>query len=269
MKKLWPVLILLSIWAVVACDDDPAGVSEEDLVVVQAYLYSGEPVTDVRVTFAIPLSSSASSATPINDASVRLIREGLTYDLVPSGSDGYYQYPGDDLIVAADDVFRLEVTYQGDMASGETVVPRPPEDVNVSGDVLYVPEFGRGMNLSFDSLAVTWTNPEELFHYVVIENLDENAEAIFPDRIQRRMGGFRFVTLPTRDESYAINFRVLETLGPHRAKVYRVNEEYAGLYENRIQDSRDLNEPPTNIEGGLGVFSAFASDSVFFEVVRG
>ncbi len=36
----------------------------------------------------------------------------------------------------------------------------------------------------------------------------------------------------------------------------------------RIQDSRDLNEPPTNIDGGLGVFSAFASDSVFFQVVR-
>ena len=34
--------------------------------------------------------------------------------------------------------------------------------------------------------------------------------------------------------------------------MYRVNEEYAGLYENQTQDSRDLNEPPSNIEGGLG-----------------
>jgi hypothetical protein len=60
----------------------------------------------------------------------------------------------------------------------------------------------------------------------------------------------------------------LETLGLHMAKVYRVNEEYAQLYENRIQDSRDLNEPPSNIRGGLGVLSAFNSDSVLFVVVR-
>ena len=38
-----------------------------------------------------------------------------------------------------------------------------------------------------------------------------------------------------------------------------MNQEYADLYEGRVQDSRDLNEPPSNILGGLGVFSAFAS----------
>jgi len=50
--------------------------------------------------------------------------------------------------------------------------------------------------------------------------------------------------------------------------VYRVNQEYADLYEGRRQDSRDLNEPSTNIENGLGVFSAFNSDSTFFEAYQ-
>ncbi len=60
----------------------------------------------------------------------------------------------------------------------------------------------------------------------------------------------------------------MEALGAHHAKVYRVNAEYAQLYENRTQDSRDLNEPPSNIRNGLGVFSAFNSSSVSFEVAR-
>ena len=34
------------------------------------------------------------------------------------------------------------------------------------------------------------------------------------------------------------------------------------------QDSRDLNEPATNIENGLGVFSAFNCDSVFFYAMQ-
>lgn len=55
---------------------------------------------------------------------------------------------------------------------------------------------------------------------------------------------------------------------PHEAEVYRVNGEYAQVYENRTQDSRDLNEPPSNIRNGLGVFSAFNSLSVSFEVAR-
>jgi len=37
-------------------------------------------------------------------------------------------------------------------------------------------------------------------------------------------------------------------------------------YENRPQDSRDLNEPPSNITGGLGVVSALSNQSSDFEV---
>jgi hypothetical protein len=36
------------------------------------------------------------------------------------------------------------------------------------------------------------------------------------------------------------------------------------FHTERQQNSRYLNEPLTNIVNGLGVFSAFAGDSVFF-----
>ena len=49
---------------------------------------------------------------------------------------------------------------------------------------------------------------------------------------------------------------------------FTVNEEYALLYETSTQDSRDLNEPYTNINNGLGIFSGFASQEVYFEVIK-
>ncbi len=55
---------------------------------------------------------------------------------------------------------------------------------------------------------------------------------------------------------------------PTSVKVYQINQEYADLYENREQDSRGLNEPPSNIKNALGVFSAFNSQEAFFEVVK-
>lgn len=57
--------------------------------------------------------------------------------------------------------------------------------------------------------------------------------------------------------------------GLHRVRVYRVNQEYADLYDTRQQDSRDLNEPLTNIVNGLGIFSAFNSNEIYFTAVKG
>ena len=68
---------------------------------------------------------------------------------------------------------------------------------------------------------------------------------------------FRFISEPTIDNFFVVRLLLLEALGLQQAEVYRVNAEYAQLYENRTQDSRDLNEPPSNIRNGLGVFSAF------------
>lgn len=38
--------------------------------------------------------------------------------------------------------------------------------------------------------------------------------------------------------------------------------------ETWARDFRDLGEPPSNISGGLSVFSAFYSLSLYFEVAR-
>ncbi len=262
---------------VLAGCDSPFNPGDDDLVVIEAFLFAGEPVQDIRLTSTVPLGADPDSAPVIDDAVVPLLKDGVTYALTPTGEEGRYEYTGTDLAILEGDEFRLEVEYFGRVAWGETVVPGPPLSVAIDGDTLFAPTLGRGGGRGgggggFDpqesQLAVTWDNQSDLLHFVVVEGMDDDAEAIFPEQFQQRLGRFRFISEPTIDNFFVVRLLLLEALGAHQAKVYRVNAEYAQLYENRTQDSRDLNEPPSNIRNGLGVFSAFNSSSVSFEVAR-
>ncbi|MFK7847386.1 MAG: DUF4249 family protein [Rhodothermales bacterium] len=278
IKYLLAATLLLSISA---CDTT-SGEIGEDLAVIEAFIFAGEPVDNIRVTSTVLFSSADTISSPINDAQLRLIKNDVTYALEARGVDGYYYYPGDDLTVDPGDHFILEMDYLGERATAETNVPPPPVSVTLDSTVMEVPSFeigvgrpprgggpGGGPGGGFgDQLTVTWDNSNDLLHYVVINGLEEDHESIFPEFLGQRIRGFRFISEPNRDSFFEINLLILEGLGFHEAKVYRVNQEYADLYDNRTQDSRDLNEPPDNIDGALGIFSAFNSMSVPFEVKR-
>ena len=255
-----------------ACDSDLAFAPETpDSFVVQAFLFAGEPVTEVTMTGVLPIDAdSTAEAAPIADAHITIIRDGTRFDLVPTeGEPGRYHYPGKDLSVEVGDAFALEASHGGRTATAETVVPVPPQGLSLSATVLAPPQLGvRGGGLqpgAQEGLMARWENPASSLHYVVVDNIEADptpfAESPFG-------GGFarRFVQRPTAGDSALISARSLSYFGQHRVKLYRVNEEYADLYEGLNQDSRDLNEPPSNVRGALGVFSAFSADSAFFEV---
>lgn len=272
MKKgLLPILGLAVAASLLAGCDIVDNLADEELLVVEAFLYAGEPVDNIKISRAIALTSEDTTAVPVNGASVNLVRDGRTFVLSQVGLEGRYAYLGEDLIIRAGDVFELVIDVDGQSVTAETQVPPPPENVALSGEVLEAPSFGGvgGPPQILDNfLTVTWDNLEESLHYVVIESTGRGEPTyILPDFIRERVGRFRLITRPTDANYYDINLLSLEVLGPHEVRVYRINKEYADLYENRQQDSRDLNEPPTNIRGGLGVFSAFNSRGVNFEVV--
>lgn len=267
-----------------SCEDEII-YSPEERFVLQAYLYANEPVWDVTVRNAVPLTVADSVGEPINEAAVILYKNDVAYTLVSSSDSGTYHYPGDDLQVETGDIFSIETTVGEKTASATTTVPESPSGVFMSTDTIELPEIDPDDYLFFETmrdlralqseiqLEVFWDNPKNELHFVVIENAEEEQVSIFPDfggnftRIGGR-GSFRRITPPTRESSYQINFMEIQYWGKYVVKVYRVNQEYANLYENLTQDSRDLNEPPNNIKNGLGIFSAFNSQRVFFYVVK-
>jgi hypothetical protein len=64
---------------------------------------------------------------------------------------------------------------------------------------------------------------------------------------------------------YELTLLELRVYGPHEARVYRVSEAYAQLYQTG-GDSRSFREAPSNVDGGLGIFTAFNSRVRTFRV---
>jgi len=266
-------LLFLAFILTLGCHTDSPLAPNKTLVVVRGYLYAGEAVQDIRLTGTLPLGSEDTVAPPINSAQVSLLKAGKKYDLVASAGDsGYYHYPATDLTVAPGDEFQIQVSYQNQVITAATTVPPAPQEVAISKSTLQLPDFDtmfqmREKGISMDSLraltslTVTWQEEADALYYVVIKNLEDNPVS---SDSQFRGGPRTFISQPRPGGEYDVNAMMVTHYGKHEVRVYRVNQEYADLYQSRNQDSRDLNEPLTNIENGLGVFSAFSSKSVYF-----
>lgn len=248
------------------CIETPDGPASAEIV-VRGYLYAGKPVTDIQLTCSIAIGAADTVGPPITDAAVTLERNGVVYALMSDGArPGYYIYPGSDLLVRSNDQFLLRVV-RGDVElSATTTVPGQPEGITVSGDTLSVSVrtmFGGFKQVySDDSLVVRWAGAENDLFYTVTKCIEAVPQAIVTDTLRR----FDFISQPTSQLRYRVQMQNIRYTGVHRIYVYRVNQEYADIYRSRAQDTRTLNEPLTNIRNGLGVFSAFASDSVTFSV---
>ena len=123
-----------------------------------------------------------------------------------------------------------------------------------------------------DPVELTWDNPDAKYYFLDIQNIETYPLSIMPDPPDDRPappGGFAFqmITEPTNNNYSSIDLRQLEYFGTHRIVFTSVNEEYVYLYNSLNQDTRELNEPFTNVENGLGIFTAFNSDTLYLEVV--
>lgn len=263
----------------ISCSSDNITESEnQNNLVVEAFLYAGEPVTDIKLSNTISLGSNDTIAPPVTDASVWLSKNGKSYQLIADPTRaGYYKYNGSDLSVEPGNNFSLRISYNGKEISAATIVPPVPQEVTISKSILTlvtptgfpgVPGGPGGFGAQdTNSIYVKWSNPDSTLYYVVIENLESSPTEISTGNFPGRMNIIRRMTFPPIPSSeFVIARRNLTYYGNHRAIVYKVNQEYADLYESRNQDSRNLNEPLINIKNGLGVFSAFASDTVYFKV---
>ena len=277
MNRYFSIFFILAAAAGLGCSDNNPLAPVADLVVLRGYLYAGEPVTEIQLTSTLGLGSTDTVAPAIPDAQVTLIKDQARYSLeATSGRPGYYNYPGSDLQVASGDQFRIEVSYFGKLASAETVVPAAPVELTISGSQLEVRSFsfdsigfgfGRGfLEQDTTGLEVDWQNADGSTFYVTLDNLEADPQPVDTRFPSDRPG--RIISVPIITSEYRINRIQVTHLGRYRVKVYRVNQEYADLYRSRNQDSRDLNEPLTNVANGLGVFTAFNSDSVFFQAVQ-
>jgi hypothetical protein len=273
--KRFAVLLPAVLSLLFACSRNPV-LPDESQLIVQAYLYAGEPVADIRIGLSRPITSTDSVDAPVANATVTLIRNGGRYALTAdSRVPGRYFYPGADLLVKAGDLFEIEVVFNGSTATAQTVVPGKPTGVAVNmqtmtftRDTMTMQNGDIRINVtSTDSMKILWNNPSQEMYFVVIESVDTGRQKLRIDSLFGFGPRGRFTAQPTMENFFRMLPQNIVYTGRNKAIVYKINPEYVDLYKSRQQDSRNLNEPLTNVKNGMGIFTAFAGDSVFFDVV--
>lgn len=274
MKNIYIITMLLVSLLSWSCEEVPEFSEGDTVPVVEAFIYANEPVDNVVIKEVIPFGSEEEGTVFISGMDVRLGYDGIEYLLEEyEEQPGHYFYPGEDLDIQIGNTYDINFEFEGKPVFGQTMVPNSPEDVRISQDEISLPQIAERRDLlnffqnNDINLLVEWDNLIGDYYYLVIQNTEENPESLDPNEVLPF--NFEFTSQPTQDAFFSLQpFIHYTQYGLHRIIVYHVNEEYALLYQTLEQDSRDLNEPFSNITNGVGIFSAFASDTVYLDIVK-
>ena len=269
------LIIFNFLLALMSCIEVPKG--NNDNYVVEGYVYSGERVRNIAVKTLISLDDPSGESIAIENASVVLLKSGQEYNLDYNSQTKFYEYLSNDLTIQSLDELMLEVNVNSRVSTAISVVPTPPVGMVLSKPAMVIPKINSGIDfignnpLEDAEITLTWDNPKHELHYVVIEFRSNLLRPILPADVQEVVDGiiedFAIISAPDTISTYEIQGALLPSYGPYIVKIYKVNQEYADLYQSDTQDSRELNDPPSNITNARGIFTAFASDSLSFDVI--
>lgn len=274
MIKRFSILLLISTLA--GCYDSELVFEDQYEVVVEAYLFVNKQENKVNLSNMISFGSDTVGGEMISGADLSLHHDAHSWILTQSDSISGTYFLEEELAMIPGDTFMLLVELGEDILSAKTIVPDDPPLLSMSASSIRIPKVESIMEFRElempDPMELSWDNPAANYFFLNIQNIESYPISIMPDPPEDRPfagGGFAFqmITRPTNDNFYSIDMRQLTHFGTHRVIFTSVNDEYVNLYNSLNQDSRELNEPYSNIENGLGIFTAFNSDTLYFEVV--
>ncbi len=266
---------LLALFLLLAgCYDTKLVFEDQYRIVVQSYLYVGVGESVTVLSSMISFGNDSTGGDPISGAVITISGDSEEWmyweiDTVP----GTYMLENAPEFVPGE-AYALHIETSDYLLEASTVIPESPPELHMSATSISIPRVENMMEMEWpDPIELTWENPLGESFFVQIENIESNPTTIRPDPPDDFPHAnhdfvFQMVTRPTNGEMYSITPMELTHYGTHRIVFYRVNEEYANLYQSLDQDSRELNEPFSNVENGLGIFTAFNSDTLYFEVTQ-
>tara|TARA_B100000686_G_scaffold278348_1_gene298268 strand:- start:216 stop:1040 length:825 start_codon:yes stop_codon:yes gene_type:complete len=273
MKKIIKYIFLITL---ISCDNE---IPIDENFVVEAFLFQGEKVDDIRIKETKLWNSEDSIDTYIESANVKLFGNGDEFVLNYKAVEETY-FTDDEIEIISGNTYGLEVTVGDRTATAETIVPTKPIGIRMTDDRIIVPPLVLSLALPnilanlFQNARtnVVWDNQSEEYHYLTIKYDGEEEDPIFSEEIPGQVGeffsNFSLQSAPTRGNQYNVICMSLKNYGKYKVTLYKINKDYYSLFENQVQDGTDLNEPPSNVVNAFGIFSAFASDTTSFEIVR-
>lgn len=268
MKKAIVFQLLLLLTACEKTALNPASGSINSPV-VEAYLIADQsPV--VKITYPLALGSSDTILQPIQNLNLFIDSEGISYPLAYSNNDSLY-HADNALKIISGKSYRLHFEWEGVEIYAKTIVPQKPEGFKLSANSIAIqpigdPGSGGGFPSFPDPIEVSWENTDGAYYLIVVEKMESNPESIFENANDDPRPTFR--SEPEQTSTYELGFQSFTYYGTHRVILYRLNAEYASLYDDNGNSSQNLTSPYTNIVGGLGVFTGLNADTLTIEVTK-
>jgi len=242
------VLIFISL----ACENQKIDIKSNRKVIVEAFLFENQAVTNIKLSYPQPFSEKKEGNIPISDAKVSIIWNAHNYELelMPEKAGAYY-YPHNDLEIKAGEYYEILIKYDKKIITSYTTVPYKVQKFDASSDILHV-LYHEGLPTS---IQINWENSNN--NYYIAQITAKNANGI---------SGFYTPTAPFNGNSFVILPDNIAVYGEHLFKLYSINNEYYNLYFDNGFDSREGFLPYTNIQNGVGIFTALSCDSLLFNV---
>ncbi|MBD80978.1 MAG: hypothetical protein CL840_18820 [Crocinitomicaceae bacterium] len=250
-NTIFIVLLLLS----VGCSklDSTADTVRKEIV-VEGILEAGSN-PQITLSKVLVFGTDEVSNGDLDSLSVFIENREEVFLLVPDSSlPG--SFSNNNVYVEEGQEYILRFNYQSYQIVARTTVPTIPVNVEVTPLALGIPESVTPG--SQPKTLVTWDNPNNDYHVIIIEYLETDYNPINESLNEEEFPKYRVVsTDPTNANSYNLDTRRhFLFFGKYKLSVMKLNEEYVNFYENIGQSSLSLSEPISNIENGLGVFTA-------------
>ncbi|OQX73846.1 MAG: hypothetical protein B6D64_13445 [Bacteroidetes bacterium 4484_276] len=255
------VVLLLSI---TSCEDKVSDFNLEEYPVVEAYLVTGKPVNSIRVFKMNNFTDSIVAGNAISGLQIMLKVDSAEFNLdEKADSSGYYYYAGTGPELLPGAFCQIGFEYNNKVISSETTIPEKPANLELSKTSISVSMGGWGGS-GTEPIEVTWDNPGNDYFYMVATNIEENPTPINPELEDQPIS---VGTSPSTGNLLNIVPRQLRYYGTYELVIFRVNPEFAELSLYTTTNTINLTEPYTNITNGKGIFTAYASDTAYFEAV--
>jgi len=266
MNRYYPILIILLLLILTDCEKTGSG-SFQNQAVVESYIVPSHKIS-VKISKKVPYDSETdTSVVDINHLSVRILIEGTSYSLTPIGS-GIYSDTSGAIKHEAGSAMGLWLMYNNTIVSSSTIIPSKPIGIAQSETSISMKQIDPEnpmANRPPDPVEISFSNDEEDYYMLIVECIDSFKIPIYKDSVPENN---IYATRPTSQSSIDIQPMLLKYFGRNRIVLCHINKEYMTFLNTQVNTTQNYQDPPTNIENGLGIFTAINTDTLFLEVYQ-
>jgi len=299
MKKFYYSLLIISFICIAGCGEgriDITDASYSPEIVINAYVFGGQKVQDIKITRNIPLTQNIDTTEiAIPDATVKILDLGsnkeylLTYNTFKYS----YEYVGTDLIIDYGKTYKIDVTARIDdkelHASSITTVPNSGlrldkydygtmhyRETDADGNIQKINiSFKPSANSCATILSIVALNASiESFiynnYYYSETDTEKIAHAL--DRYKQNYA-FQYGIAPgTEDYSMPVDWFNIWFYSRYRVIVYAADQNFYDYFitaKNVMELDGNFHEPIMHIDGdGVGVFGSAVTDTAYFTISK-